>query len=149
MFQKIEIITFLRRQLAKLHEKDTILHAVTTFSLQQVQTRVPVSSWPITLPLNIIILFMQQKKNCFCLARFNWSIKSTANISINAFNLFFTKLQTIFGSCSTVIKLIKSAVMNFWTYMIPLGLHTIQLIRIWFESDFNQIILIVEEMKNN
>ena len=46
---KRNTITFYRRKLSKLHEKDTILHVTITLFLKQGQTRA--SSWPITVPL--------------------------------------------------------------------------------------------------
>ena len=48
---KVKTITFFRRKLSKLHEKDTILHVTSTFFLKQGQTRA--SSGPITVPLSI------------------------------------------------------------------------------------------------
>ena len=38
-FQKKRTIAFFRSKLSKLHEKDQILHAATTFSLKQGETR--------------------------------------------------------------------------------------------------------------
>ena len=48
-FQKKKIITFFKRRLTKIHQKDTILHVPITFSLIQGQTRT--SSAPIWVPL--------------------------------------------------------------------------------------------------
>ena len=58
-FQK-KMITFLRRQLSKLHDKDTILHVTITFSLKQGQTRT--SSGSIWVPL-IFFCHKEMKKN--------------------------------------------------------------------------------------
>ena len=50
-FPKMKTITFLRRKLSKLHQKDTILDLTITFCLKQGQARA--SSGLITLPLRI------------------------------------------------------------------------------------------------
>ena len=48
-FQTRKPLHFFRRQLSKLHIKDTILHVTITISLKQGQTRT--SSGPIWVPL--------------------------------------------------------------------------------------------------